>query len=155
MGGDTMSRTYTSLLAHVTFSTKRRQPFITPDVEDRLLPYLGGIARQLGGTVRVSNAVADHVHLLLDLPSVIALSEAVGKLKGSSAKWIHEVFPERRSFAWQRGFGAFSVSRSNVPTVARYIEAQKDHHRKVSFQAELALLLRRHGIDFDHRYLCE
>ena len=145
--------TYTSLLTHVTFSTKRRQPFITPDVEVRLLPYLGGIARQLGGTLLVSNSVADHVHLLMVLPPTLAISEAVGKLKGSSSKWIHDTFPEHRSFAWQRGFGAFSVSRSNVPGVARYIEEQKEHHRKVTFQEELVLLLRRHGVDFDERYL--
>ncbi len=145
--------TYTSLLTHVTFSTKRRQPLITPDVEARLLPYLGGIARQLGGTVLISNSVTDHVHLLVVLPPTIPISEAVGKLKGSSSKWIHDAFPEHRAFAWQRGFGAFSVSRSNVPGVARYIEGQKEHHRKVTFQAELVLLLRRHGIDFDDRYL--
>ena len=145
--------TYTSLLTHVTFSTKRRQPLITPDVEARLLPYLGGIARQLGGTVLVSNSVTDHVHLLVVLPPTIAISEAVGKLKGSSSKWIHDTFPEHWAFAWQRGFGAFSVSRSNVLGVARYIEGQKEHHRNVTFQTELVLLLRRHGIDFDDRYL--
>lgn len=148
-----MGNTYTSLLTHVTFSTKQRQPLITPDLEARLLPYLGGICRQLGGTLLVSNSVADHVHLLVALPPTIGISEAVGKLKGSSSKWIHDAFPECRSFAWQRGFGAFSVSRSNVPAVARYIEGQKEHHRKVTFQEELVLLLRRHGIDFDDRYL--
>jgi len=148
-----MSCTYTSLLAHVTFSTKRRQPFITPNLEARLLPYLGGIARQLGAKILVSNSVADHVHLLVNLPPTLAVSEAVGKLKGSSSKWIHDSFPEQQSFAWQRGFGAFSVSRSNVPSVARYIEGQKEHHRRVTFQEELVLLLRRHRIDFDDRYL--
>ncbi len=101
----------------------------------------------------VSNAVPDHVHLLVALPPTVAMSEAVRKLKGSSSKWIHETFPERRSFAWQRGFGAFSVSRSNVPAVARYIDAQKEHHRNVTFQTELVALLRRHAIDFDDRYL--
>ncbi|HYI07630.1 MAG TPA: IS200/IS605 family transposase [Thermoanaerobaculia bacterium] len=146
-----MPHTYSSLSTHVTFSTKRRQPIITPDLEARLLPYFGGIVRQLGGTVLVSNTVPDHVHLLIELPPTITMSEAIGQLKGSSSKWIHDSFPERRTFAWQRGFGAFSVSRSNVPGVARYIESQKEHHRKVTFEEELVRLLRRHGIDFDER----
>ena len=147
--------TFTSLSTHITFSTKRRNPFIVPDLEARLLPYLGGIVRQLGGTLLVSNAVADHVHLLADFPPTIAISEAVGKIKGNSSKWIHETFSERSSFAWQRGFGAFGVSRSNIPSVARYIEAQKEHHRTVRFEEEFVRLLRRHGIDFEERYLWE
>jgi REP-associated tyrosine transposase len=153
MGRRPMSHTYTSNLTHITFSTKRREPLIGPDLETRLLPYLGGIVRQLGGKLLVSNSVADHVHLLAELPPTIAISEAVGKVKGSSSKWIHDSFPEHASFAWQRGFGAFSVSRSNVPSVARYIEGQKEHHRKVRFEEEFVRLLRRHGIDFDDRYL--
>lgn len=148
-----MPATYTSLLTHVVFSTKRRRPLITPDLEARLLPYFGGITRELRGTLLVSNSVTDHVHLLVALPPTIAISEAVGTLKGSSSKWVHETFPEARSFAWQRGFGAFSVSRSNVPGVARYIERQKEHHRKVTFQEEFVRFLRRHAIDVDERYL--
>ncbi|HYI08630.1 MAG TPA: IS200/IS605 family transposase [Thermoanaerobaculia bacterium] len=150
-----MPCTYSSLATHVTFSTKQRQPSITPDLEERLLPYLGGIVRQLGGMALAANAVPDHVHLLVTLPPTIAISEAVGKIKGSSSKWVHDSFSERRLFAWQRGFGAFSVSRSNVATVARYIEGQKEHHRKVTFEDEFARLLTRHGVDFDPRYLLE
>jgi len=126
---------------------------ITPELETRLLPYLGGIARQLGGTLLVANAVPDHVHLLLELPPALAPSEAIGKLKGSSSKWIHDSFPEKRSFVWQRGFGAFTVSRSGVPNVTRYIDRQKEHHRKHTFQEELVRLLERHTIEFDARYL--
>ena len=148
-----MPSTFTSLLSHVTFSTKARHPWITPDLESRLMPYLGGILRELGSKILVSNAVADHVHLLIELPPTLPISEVVGKVKGNSSKWIHESFPQRRAFAWQRGFGAFSVSRSNVPIVARYIERQKEHHRKVSFEEELTRLLRRHGVQFDERYL--
>jgi len=150
-----MSRTYTSLLTHVAFSTKSRQPLITPQLEERLLPYLGGIARRLGGTLLVSNSVADHVHLLLELPPTIAISTAVGKIKGCSSKWVHESFPEARWLGWQRGFGAFAVSRSAVSAVGTYIERQKEHHHKVTFQEEFVRLLQRHGIDFDHRYLWE
>lgn len=125
------------------------------DLEARLLPYLGGIARQLGGTLVASNAVPDHVHLLVALPPPLAISEAIGKMKGNSSKWIHETFPDAHSFVWQRGFGAFSVSRSNVPGVVRYIEGQKEHHRKVTFQEEFVRLLERHAIEVDERYLWE
>jgi REP element-mobilizing transposase RayT len=147
--------TYTSLLTHVTFSTKRREPHISTELESRLLPYLGGIVRQLGGKLLVSNSVADHVHLLMELPPSIGLSETIGKVKGNSSKWIHDSFKEHASFAWQRGFGAFSVSRSSIPNVARYIEGQKEHHKRVRFQDEFVRLLQRHGIDFDDRYLWE
>ena len=150
-----MSRTYTSLLTHVAFSTKSRQPLIIPQLEERLLPYLGGITRQLGGTLVRSNAVPDHVHLLIELPPTIAISVAVGKIKGSSSKWLHESFPDARWLGWQRGFGAFAVSRSAFAAVAGYIERQKEHHHKVTFQEEFVLLLQRHGIDFDDRYLWE
>jgi putative transposase len=152
MGRDTHADIHIAAHARHVFDEAQRAPH-HPDIEARLLPYLGGIARQIGGKLLVSNTVADHVHLLVDLPPTITMSEVVRKLKASSSKWIHDVFPERQSFAWQRGFGAFSVSRSNVPAVARYIKAQKEHHRKVTFQTELVALLRRHAIDFDDRYL--
>jgi putative transposase len=153
MGRKPMSRTYTSLLAHVTFSTKLRRPLITPALEERLLPYLGGIVRQTGGSLLAANTVPDHVHLLIHLPPTIAMSVAMRDVKACSSKWIHESFPGTRQFTWQRGFAAFAVSRSGVPAVTRYIERQKEHHRKVTFQDELVKLLQKHAIEFDHRYL--
>ena len=99
-------------------------------------PYFGGIVRQLGGKLYVVNGVEDHVHLLAELPPTIAIAEAIGKIKGSSTYWIHQTFPEQAHFAWQRGYAAFSVSKSKVSTVARYIETQKEHHKKQSFQDE-------------------
>jgi REP element-mobilizing transposase RayT len=87
--------------------------------------------------------------MLAELPASIGVAEAVGKIKGSSSYWIHQSFPDRYEFAWQRGYAAFSVSKSNVSAVARYIERQKAHHRKHSFDEEFAELLRRHGIAMD------
>ena len=147
-----MPHSYTNLLNHIVYSTKNRKPFIDSALESRLFPYFGGIVRQLGAKLYVVNGVEDHVHLLAELPPSIAVSEAIGKIKGSSTHWIHESFPDRSEFEWQRGYAAFSVSKSNVPAVARYIEKQKAHHTKVSFSEELERLLRRHGVVIDSRH---
>src|SRR5258708_7594029 len=148
-----MPHSYSNLLTHIVYSTKNRRPLIDTDLESRLFPYFGGILRQLGGKLYTVNGVEDHVHILAELPPTIGVAEAVGKIKGSSTHWIHETFPDRSEFSWQRGYAAFSVSNSNVPIVARYIERQKTHHKKRSFEDEFVALLRRHGVSFDKRYL--
>jgi len=148
-----MPHSYTNLLTHVVFATKDRRPLIDAALEARLFPYFGGIVRQLGGKLYVVNGVEDHVHLLVELHPSVAVAEAVGKIKGSSTHWIHESFSDRSEFAWQRGYGGFSVSKSNVSMVARYIERQKTHHKKQSFQDEFMELLRRHGISIDHEFV--
>jgi putative transposase len=148
-----MPHSYSNILTHVIYSTKNRRPFIDAALEARLFPYLGGIVRELGGKLYVINGVGDHVHLLAELPPTIAVAEAIGKIKGSSTYWIHQSFPEQSGFAWQRGYAAFSVSKSKVAAVARYIERQKEHHKKQSFQDEFLELLRRHGISIDEKYL--
>ena len=148
-----MSHSYTNLLTHVVFSTKDRRPLIDAALEARLFPYFGGIVRQLGGKLYVANGVEDHVHLLVELHPSVAVAEAVGKIKGNSTHWIHESFSDRSAFAWQRGYGGFSVSQSNVSMVARYIERQKAHHKKWSFQDEFKELLRRHGVSIDEKFV--
>ena len=149
----TMPHSYSQLLTHIIFSTKNRQPLIDLDLESRLFPYMGGILRQLRGTLIVANGVEDHVHLLVELPGSLSAAEAVGKIKANSTLWIHESFSERSEFWWQRGYAAFSVSHSNMQAVVAYIEGQKAHHRKASFKEEFVLLLRRHGISPDEKYL--
>jgi REP element-mobilizing transposase RayT len=91
--------------------------------------------------------------MLAELPPTIGVADAIGKIKGSSTHWIHESFPDRSEFSWQRGYAAFSVSKSNVSRVARYIERQKTHHKKQSFHDEFLELLRRHGVSVDEKYL--
>jgi putative transposase len=148
-----MPHSYSNLLTHIVFSTKNRRPLIDASLEVRLFPYLGGIIRELGGKLYLVNGVEDHVHLLTELPPTIAVAEVIGKIKGSSTYWIHQSFPEQSGFAWQRGYAAFSVSKSKVATVARYIEGQQEHHKKQSFQDEFLELLRRHGISINEKYL--
>jgi putative transposase len=94
-----MPHSYTNLLNHIVYSTKNRKPFIDSALESRLFPYFGGVVRQLGGKLYVVNGVQDHVHLLAELPPSIAVSDAIGRIKGSSTHWIHESFPDRSEFA--------------------------------------------------------
>ena len=149
-----MAHTFTNLLTHVIFSTKDCLPLLTPDLREDMLAYLGGIVRRLHGKVIESNARPDHVHCLLSLPPALAVAEAVRVLKSNSSLWAHET-RRRTAFTWQTGYGAFSVSQSNVPAVVKYIRNQDQHHRKVSFQEEFIAFLKRHGIAYDERYIWE
>jgi REP element-mobilizing transposase RayT len=146
---------YASLYFHCVFSTKERRPFITPDLRDRLWPFLGGIARQNIMKAIEIGGVEDHVHILLSLPSTMAIAKAMQLIKGGSSKWIHETFSEHRDFAWQDEYGAFSVSVSQLDKIIKYIRGQEAHHRKRSFQEEFLELLQKHRIEYDERYLWE
>ena len=148
-----MSNTYTALYYHITFSTKHRRPWIKPDLQERLWPYLGGIARENEMTALKVGGTADHVHILLKTPPKIAPSKAVQLIKGGSSKWIHETFPALHEFAWQDGYGAFSVSKSKVPDVERYIDGQFEHHRTRTFQEEFLEFLERHDVEYDECYV--
>jgi REP element-mobilizing transposase RayT len=147
-----MSRTFTNLLTHLIFSTKDREPFIVPEVKFELFAYLGGLTRELKGKAYGINGTTDHVHLLISLPPVVSISEALRFIKSNSSGWVHDKWP-RRSFAWQLGYGAFSVSKSNAPEVLTYIGNQEQHHRKRTFKDEFIDLLRKHEIDYDDRYI--
>jgi len=147
-----MAHTYTNLLTHVIFSTKDREPLITPVLHEDLLAYVGGILRELGGALRAANARPDHVHLLCSLPPTLATADALRVVKTNSSRWVHRVRNDR-GFDWQTGYGAFSVSASLVPAVVRYIGDQEKHHRRVTFQEEFVAFLRKNGIAYDERYL--
>jgi REP element-mobilizing transposase RayT len=146
-----MSHTYTCLLAHVVFSTKDRQRFIDAELALRLHPYLGGICRDLKCPALAVGGVEDHVHMLISYPPTMALANLLRDIKANSSKWIHETF-EREEFAWQPGYGGFSVSKSAEPTVEKYIFNQVEHHQQMTLQEEFAILIERHGgriEDFD------
>ena len=147
-----MAHTYTNLLTHVIFSTKDREPLITSNLHDDLLAYIGGIVRELRGSLRAANSRPDHVHLLCSLPPTVAMADAVRVIKTNSSRWVHEA-RNYRGFDWQAGYGAFSVSTSLAPAVIEYTQTQEEHHRKVSFQEELIAFLRKNGIEYDDRYI--
>ncbi len=115
---------------------------------------MGGIRRKLAGKLIEVNARPDHIHCLLSLPPALAVADAMRVLKTNSSAWVHET-RRRAAFAWQTGYGAFSVSQSNVPTVVKYIRNQDQHHRRVTFQEEFIAFLKRHGIAYDERYIWE
>jgi putative transposase len=142
-----MAHTYASNFIHCIFSTKDRKALITAERITGLYTYLGGIARSEGFTLIAAGGTANHVHLLLILPAPHALAAAVQKLKGSSSRWMGP------KFSWQEGYGAFSVSPSQVPVVKKYISSQEQHHRKRSFEDEFIALLRNCGIEYDERYV--
>ena|ERR1041384_3214043 len=144
---------YVSSYFHCVFSTKERRPMITPALRERLWPFLGGIARQNQMKAIEIGGVADHVHVLLSLPSTVSISKALQLIKGGSSKWVHETFPEHRLFGWQEKYGAFSVSVSQLDKIISYIKGQEEHHRTRTFQEEFLTLLEKHQIEYDERYL--
>jgi len=151
-----MANTYASLFYHVIFSTKNRESFIQRDIESRVWAYLGGIARENDFTVLCAGGIENHVHLLLWLPPDWAVSKAVKLLKGGSSAWIKTAFPNKpglRHFAWQDGYAAFSVSKSKDGEVRRYIEGQREHHQKKTFEEEYRALLLKHEVPVDEKYL--
>jgi putative transposase len=148
-----MAHTYTSRLLHCVFSTKERRRIIAPELQERLWPYLGGIARENGMKALSVGGVEDHVHLLLSLPATMAISKAMQLIKGGSSKWIHDTFQEQRLFSWQEGYGAFSLGVGDVERTVAYIEAQAEHHQRRDFQAEFLSFLQRHNIEYDERYI--
>ena len=148
-----MGHSYTNLLYHIVFSTKERQPWLDTDISTRLYEYLGGAIRSEGGTSLGINGCADHIHLLARLRQDKAVSGVLRGIKANSSGWIHRTFPVLRRFAWQTGYGAFSVSQSQLDKVQRYIANQQRHHQRVSFKEEFIALLDAHGIEYDERYL--
>ena len=144
---------YVSAYFHCVFSTKERRRFITPELRERLWPVLGGIARQNRMKAIEIGGVEDHVHILLSLPSTMAISKTLQLIKGGSSKWVHESFPEHQLFTWQEEYGAFSVSVSQLDKTIEYIKGQEAHHRQMTFQEEFPALLKKHRIEYDERYL--
>ena len=141
---------FNSCLMHCVFSTKGRRPLLTPAIRERLWPYFGGIARENDVKALAVGGVAHHVHLLLSLPATLSVSKAMQLLKGNSSKWLRETFAELRQdgFAWQEGFGGFSIGVSGVDDTIRYIKTQEEHHRTKSFREELEVFLKKHGFDY-------
>jgi REP element-mobilizing transposase RayT len=148
-----MANTYVSLYYHFVFSTKNRVPWINRNIEQRLWEYLGGIARKNKMKALQVGGYLDHAHALILAPSTLTPSQIAQFLKGDSSSWIHEEFRGLRACAWQDGYGAFTVSCSDIHAAMRYIENQREHHRTKTFQEEYLALLKNHGIEYDERYL--
>ena len=148
-----MPKSYTNLIYHIVFSTKDRRLLITPERSERLYEYIGGTVRGLGGITLAVNGMPDHVHLLAKLRPDRSVSDVLRDLKANYSGWMHDVFPDARDFSWQKGYGAFTVSSSQIEKVGDYIARQREHHSGRSFEDEFVGLLRRNGVEFDERFL--
>src|SRR5258706_1589919 len=131
-----MSQSLSSVLVHLVFSTKNREPFITPTIEPELHPYLATIFRELKSPSLAIDGISDHVHILFSLARVVTIADIVEEVKTNTSKWIKTKGREFRNFHWQRGYGAFSIGQSNVSSLKRYIRNQKKHHQRITFQDE-------------------
>jgi putative transposase len=123
-----MAGKHVSLLIHFIWSTSNREPWIGEDWSKPLYAYLGGIARNKNAKLLAAGGMHDHIHLYASLPSTITLAEFVNAMKSNSSRWVHETFPTRKAFAWQQGYGAFSVSKSEEQKVKSYVTNQSEHH---------------------------
>ena len=150
-----MSGKYLSLLVHFTWSTARREPCLDLEMRDDLYSYIGGIMKDKNAKLIAAGGMFDHVHLYASMPSTISVADFVNAVKANSSRWVHESYSGLRNFAWQEGYGAFSVSKSEEGRVVRYIGNQENHHRKRTFEEELIGLLEKHGIEYDKRYIWE
>ena len=148
-----MANTFSQIYLHLVFSTRNREKLIHRDLEDRVWAYLGGIVRKHRMTPIQIGGIEDHAHALVGVPTTISTSQAAKFIKGDSSFWIHREFDGLKSFAWQDGYGAFSVSKSAVPSVVDYIKRQREHHADRSFEEEYISLLNLHEIEYDERFL--
>jgi len=147
--------THHGILVHVVFSTKYRRRLLMDDWRDDLFGYIGGTLRDHKGILVKAGGIEDHIHLLIRFHPTFAISSTVQLFKANSSKWINEERKTPSRFEWQRGYGAFSVSQSMVNTVKEYIGNQKKHHHVKTFCEEYLLMLKRHEIEFDERYVFE
>ena len=148
-----MANTYTALHYHIVFSTKNRIAYIDPEIEECVWAYIGGVARAHDMTALQVGGIDDHIHALIMAPPTLAPSQIAQYIKGDSSKWIHETFPALQRFAWQAGYGAFTVSKSGLAAVVSYIQRQRAHHQQKTFQEEYLEFLQRYGVEYDERYV--
>ena len=141
------------VLVHLIFSTKSREPLPSDDIRPELHPYMVTILKGMDSSAILINSVEDHAHVLFHLSKTHALCDVIENVKKDSSKWIKSKGRAFRNFHWQSGYGAFSVSQSNVAQVVRYIENQKEHHRRRTFQEEFRAFLKRDQVPYDERYV--
>jgi putative transposase len=144
------SHTYAQNVIHVVFSTKDRRKLMSREFQPRMRAYAVGICKKFDILVRAVGGMEDHIHFLIQIPPTLAVAKAVLALKSNSSRWANE---GGHKFAWQQGYGAFSVSSSIIPAVIRYIQNEEAHHRRMSFDAEFLALLKKHGIEFDPKFV--
>jgi len=147
-----MAHAYCSSLFHCVFSTKDRRAIISSEMQPRLWAYLGGVAREHGMVALAVGGMPDHVHLLLSIPASVPISRAMQEIKAGSSRWMH-IVTGKDDFAWQNGYGAFSIGSSQAESAVAYIASQREHHQRRDFQAEFIAILKRNRIEYDPRFV--
>lgn len=148
-----MAQSLSSILVHLIFTTKHRQPFISEEIERELRPYLATIFKRLKSPSLAIGGTDDHIHSLFSLSRTIRISDLVEELKADTSSWVKTKGSEFKQFYWQRGYGAFSIGQSQVPALKLYIARQRIHHQRITFQDEYRKFLKSYGIDYDERYV--
>ena len=150
-----MGASFSNLLAHIVFSTKHRNPWIPKERQKDVFAFMGGVIREERGILLEAGGMPDHVHLLVKLPTYVPVARLVRRIKSNSSRWLNTEPGRKTRFAWQVGYGAFSVSESRAAAVRRYIQSQEEHHTQTTYRDELIALLRKHRIPFDERYILD
>ncbi len=138
---------------HFIWSTVDRLPLINTSWEPRLYSYMGGILANMNARLIAAGGLADHSHLLVSMPSTESIAEIVGTVKANSTSWVKSEIRPATSFGWQKGYAAFSVSKSNEAEVIAYVNNQREKHKSLTFKSELVTLLDKHEITYDEKYL--
>jgi putative transposase len=144
---------YSAIYYHIVYSTNGRRAAFNEAEMARLCEYKAGIIRSLRSKLHIANGPADHIHMVVSLDPSTSLVDFVRTVKASSSKWVHQTFPQLEHFAWQDGYAAFTVSYSGLDKVVAYIQNQREHHKKLSFDEELVQFLQKHGVKYDERYV--
>ncbi len=148
-----MPQSLASVLIHLVYSTKNREPFLTTEIEPEVYAYQASVFHEMGCPALIINGMADHVHALFGLSRTIAICDVVEEVKKRSSKWMKTKGVAFTTFQWQAGYGAFSIGESGVAATRQYIANQKEHHRQKSFQDEFRTFLAKYRIEFDERYV--
>jgi putative transposase len=148
-----MPQSLSSILIHLVFSTKGREPYITAEIEPELHAYMATVFRQCHSPALTINGTTNHVHTLFALSRTATVAEVVEEVKKRSSKWVKTTGGARQTFQWQAGYGAFSIGRSNVAALKKYIAGQKEHHRRRTFEEEYRGFLEKYDVGYDERYV--
>jgi REP element-mobilizing transposase RayT len=148
-----MPQSLSLTIVHLVFSTKDRQPCLQAEVLPQLHAYLATVARNAGCEAYRVGGVADHVHLAIRLSRTLTIAQLIEALKTASSKWLKTQSPALAAFAWQRGYGCFSVGPADLDALRAYIDHQAEHHRTRTFQEEYRAFLTKYGVEFDERYV--
>jgi putative transposase len=148
-----MPQSLASILVHIVFSTKNREPLIQPEIEPELFPCMAKLCQSVNSHALLINGTKDHVHMLVNLGRTVAIADLVEEVKSHSSGWIKSKGPDYHHFYWQSGYGAFSIGQSGVEGLKKYIATQKEHHLETTYQEEFRELLHRYEIAYDERYV--